>query len=141
MATYTTYSVGGETIAAVSGSNYAGSPVVTVLTGVFDASKRALAAADIAEVVVIPAGTYVMKVFYRVLTADATQTLNVGDGADPDGYVAAADVGTANNSGVGAGALATGKYYASADTIDIEVPATKALDTLKVVISAACVIQ
>lgn len=140
MATYTTYN-DGKTIAASSGGNYAGSPVVTVLTGVYDASKRALAAADVAEVINVPAGTYVMKVFYRVVTGDATQTLNVGDGADPDGYVAAADVATAGNSGVGAGALATGKYYATADTIDIEVPATKALDTLKVIVSASCVIQ
>jgi hypothetical protein len=141
MATFTTYSTDGKTIAATSGGNYAGSPIVTMLTNVFDASKRNLAAADVAEVLNIPAGTYVMKVFYRVLTADATQTLNVGDGADPDGYVAAADVATAGNNGVGGGALATGKYYATADTIDIEVPATKAFDTLKVVVSALCVIQ
>lgn len=140
MATYTTYK-DGKTIAAASGGNYAGSPVVTILTGTYDASRRALAAADVAEVINIPAGTYVMKVFYRVLTADATQTLNVGDDADPDGYVAAADVGTAGNNGVGAGALATGKYYATANTIDVEVPATKAFDTLKVIVSAACVLQ
>ena len=55
-----------------------------------------------------------------------------GDGTDPDGYVAVADVATAGNSGVGAGAYAAGKFYAAADTIDLEVPATKALDTLKV---------
>lgn len=131
MATFTTYT-DGSNIAASSGSNAAGYPAVSVITGVFDAAKRALAAADVAEVLNIPANTFVHKVFYEVLTGDATQTLNVGDGVDPDGYVAAADVATAGNSGVGGGALAGGKFYAAADTIDVEVPATKAFDTLKV---------
>lgn len=139
MATFTTY-LDGKGTAAGSGGNYAGSPVQTMLVGVFDAAKRSLAAADVVELINIPAGTYVTKVFYRVLTGDATQTMNVGDGADPDGYVAAADVATAGNAGVGAGALATGKFYAAADTIDIEVPATKAYDTLKVEVIVACVL-
>lgn len=135
MATYTTYK-DGKNIAAASGSNAAGTPATTVIVGDFDAALRNLAAADVAEVLNIPANTFVHKVFYDVVTGDATQTLNVGDGADPDGYVAAADVATAGNSGVGAGALASGKFYAAADTIDIEVPATKAFDTLKVKIMA-----
>jgi hypothetical protein len=65
----------------------------------------------------------------------------VGDGGDPDGFVAAADVGTAGNMANGGGAyiVAAGKFYSSADTLDIEVPATKAFDTLKVRISALCV--
>jgi hypothetical protein len=139
MATYTTY-LDGKDVAGASGGNYAGSPGPTVLVGIYDASRRPLAAADVATVVNIPANTYVTKVFYRVLTGDATQTLNIGDGADPDGYVAAADVATAGNVGVGAGALASGKLYTAADTIDIEVPATKALDTLKVEVIVSCVL-
>lgn len=135
MATFTTYK-DGSGIAASSGSNAAGYPATNVLVGFYDASKRSLAAADVAQVIDIPANTYVHKVFYKVMAADATQTLNVGDGVDPDGYVAAADVGTLGNSGVGAGALAAGKFYAAADTIDIEVPATKAFDTLKVKVVA-----
>lgn len=131
MATFTTYS-DGSTVAGLSGSNAAGYPANSVIMGEYDATKRNLAAADVATVLNIPANTYVHKVFYKVTGADATQTLNVGDGADVDGYVAAADVGTLGNSGVGAGAFATGKFYAAADTIDIEVPATKAFDTLKV---------
>lgn len=131
MATFTTYS-DGTNIAASSGSGAASYPAQSTIQGVFDASKRALAAADVVTVLNLPAGTYVHKVFYKVLAGDATQTMNVGDGADPDGYVAAADVATTGNSGVGAGALATGKFYAAADTIDIEVPALKAFDTLKV---------
>ena len=131
MTAFTTYT-DGTTVASASGSNAASYPAVTTIQGVFDASRRNLAAADTMEVLNIPAGTFVHKVMYKVLTGDATQTLNVGDGVDPDGYVAVADVATAGNVGVGAGAFATGKFYATADTIDIEVPATKAFDTLKV---------
>lgn len=135
MATFTTYA-NGKNIAASSGSNAAGTPANTVIVGEFDASLRNLAAADVATVLNIPANTFVHKVFYEVVSADATQTMNIGDGADVDGYVAAADVATVGNANVGAGAFATGKFYASADTIDIEVPATKALDTLKVKVMA-----
>lgn len=138
MATYTTY-VGGEVVANGSGGNAAGFPMRTVLTGVFDTSLRNLAAADVLEVVKIPAGTLVESVLLEVLTVDATQTVNVGDGADPDGYVAAADAAVLGTV-LGAGALAGGKFYAAADTIDVEVPATKALDTLKGRIIVACTI-
>jgi len=75
-------------------------------------------------------------VFYQVLTADATQTLNIGDGSDVDGFVAAADVATVGNTGMGAGAYSAGKFYTAADTIDLEVPTSKALDTLKIRVSA-----
>lgn len=139
MATYTTYN-DGVTISASSGSNAAGSPAVTVIEGIYDAGRRNLAAADVVEVLKIPAKTQVLKVFYEVLTADATQTLNIGDGADVDGYVAAGDVGTAGNTAAGAGAFATGKYYSAADTIDLEVPTGKALDTLKIRVCAAVVL-
>lgn len=131
MATFSTYLDGSSTTNG-NGSNAAGFPAVTVFEGVYDSSKRALAAADVVELIKIPARSYVVKVFYHVLNGDATQTLNVGDGTDPDGYVAAADVATAGNAGVGGGAYAAGKFYTAADTIDIEVPATKAFDTLKV---------
>lgn len=139
MTTYTTYA-DGVTATVAGGSNAAGFPAVTVLENVFDASRRNLAAADVIELISIPAKTYVLKVFYEVLTADATQTLNVGDGTDPNGYVAAADVGTAGNNGVGAGAYASGVYYSAADTIDIEVPSGKAYDTLKVRVFAHAVV-
>ena len=121
------------------GGNAAGTPAADVLQAVFDAATLNLAAADVVELIAVPAGTWVEKVHYEVLTADATQTLNIGDGANVAGYVAAADVGTAANSGIGAGAFASGKYYAAADTIDLEVPATKALDTLKIRVTASVV--
>lgn len=142
MTTFTTYT-DTKGIAAQSGSNAAGWPAVTVIQGVFDASKRNLAAADVATVLNIPANTFVHRVMYKVETADATQTINVGDGSDVDGFLAAVDVGTAGNSGATALALTegtpntvtgytSGKFYSAADTIDIEVPSGKSLDTLKI---------
>lgn len=140
MATYTTYDSGKAIIAG--GLEGASAPIRGVLTGVFDASLRNLAAADVVTIIDIPAGTVVEGVCYEVVNADATQTMDIGDGVDPNGWVAVADVGTAGNSGIGAGALAVavglGKYYAAADTIDIAVPATKAYDTLKVKVTALC---
>jgi hypothetical protein len=145
MATYTTYT-DNSVIASSSGGNYAGTPMQTVLTGVFDASKRNLAAADVAEVVNIPAGTHVQQVFVEVLVVDdATHVFNVGDGTDPNGYVtgAAADaLATVQGGGayVDATAAGVGKFYAAADTIDIEAATGDPLDTLKVRISVACTI-
>jgi len=140
MATFNTYDKGDTTIGG--GGNAAGYPGATALVGEFDASRRNLAAADIVEIITVPAGTIVNSVVYEVITGDATMTMDVGDGVDPNGYVAAADVATAGNTGVGGGALAIavgpGKYYAAADTIDITVPATKAYDTLRVKVTAFC---
>lgn len=138
MATYTTYTDGSPTAAPDPGSARS-FPGHDVLVGTFNAANRNLAAADVVELINIPAMTLVTNVAYETVTGDATQTLNVGDGADPDGYVAAADVGTTGNSGLGAGALAGGKLYTAADTIDIEVPATKAFDTLVVKVTVSVV--
>jgi hypothetical protein len=136
----TTYA-DGSSIANKGGSNAAGYPAVTIFENTFDASKRPLVATDVVELIKIPANSFVLKVMYKVITGDATQTLNIGDGSAVAGYVAAADVGTAGNSGVGAGSLATGKFYAAADTIDLEVPATKALDTLVVKVVAVVAVM
>lgn len=149
MATYTTYS-DGTTVTASGGSNAAGSPAVTVIENIFDAGRRNLAAADVVEVISIPAKTRVLNVFYEVLTADASQTLTIGDGDDTDGYIAGADVGTAGNAGCSALALteaapntvtgySNGKFYSAADTIDLLVPTSKAFDTLKVRVCATVV--
>jgi len=141
MATYTTYS-DGTTVTASGGSNAAGFPAVTVIENIFDAGRRNLASADVIELIKIPAKTRVLNVFYEVLTADATQTVSIGDATDPDGYLAAADVGTDGNVGCSTLALTTGtpntvtgysngKFYSAADTIDLVVDSGKALDTLK----------
>lgn len=130
MATFTDYA-DGRTIANSGGTGAAGFPAVTTMQNVFDASRRNLAAGDVVEVLAVPAGCYVHKVFVEVLDGEAGQTINVGDGADPDGYVAAGDASTAGYL-VGGGALASGKLYTEADTIDIEVPATMAYTSLRV---------
>lgn len=94
------------------------------------ASATALAATDVLEVLPVPAGTFVLSVGYDVTTAEgAAATIDVGDGADPNGYLDAVDL---NSTGSGAMALAlteaapntvtgysAGKYYAADDTIDI----------------------
>lgn len=139
MATFTTYTDGSNI--ASSATAAASFPMQTTIEGTFDASRRNLAAEDVATLIDIPAGTFVHKVFIHVITADASQTLNVGDGADPDGYVAAADVGTADTRAMGAGAFAAGKFYTAADTIDLEVPATMAFDTLKVRVVASVTVM
>jgi hypothetical protein len=151
--TQTTYT-DGTTITASGGSNAAGSPSVTVIENIFDASRRGLAhdGTDyaVAEVLKIPAKTRVLNVFYEVLTADASQTINIGDGTTVDGYLAAADVGTDGNVGCSTLALTTGtpntvtgysggKFYSAADTIDIVPHTSKTLDTLKIRICATVV--
>ena len=139
MATFTTY-LDHSPVVRSGGSNAAGFPKITTFENTFDATRRPLAAADVVELINIPPGTLVTKVFVQVLNGEADQTLNVGDGADPDGYVAAANVATTGTRVMGAGAFgAAGKFYATGDTIDIEVPANKAYATLKVRVVVACV--
>ena len=150
MATYTTYT-DGTSIVAASGGNYAGAPVRTVLTGIFDAAKRNLTAADVAEVLSIPAGTWVESVILEILTAEnsATPTISVGDGTSTSGWVSAVDSSAAAGTkylGAGALAIATGtsqtngKFYSTADTLDLLIPTGDAATTLKVKVYAVCTI-
>lgn len=134
MTAYTTWNDGTDSTLQ-SGRNEAGAPAFTVLQGVYDAKRRPLASTDTIELIDVPAGMYVTHVFYRVLTADSGVGINVGDGTDPNGWVADADVGTAGNIGIGAGAYAGGKHYTAADTIDIECVSGDAYDTLKVAVT------
>lgn len=140
MATYTTYT-DGTTIKkqAAPRGNSSGTPYLLVAD--YDATRRNGAAADIFEIADIPAGTLVLHAVVETIAADATQTLNVGDGGDPNGFADAVDVGTLGNIANGAGAyvVAAGKFYATADTLDLEVPAGKAWDTLKARVSILCV--
>jgi len=136
MATFTKY-LDGRPVVASGGGNAAGYPAVTVIQNTFDASRLPLDAADVVEVLNVPAGTFVHKVFVEVLNGETGQTLNVGDGTDPDGYVAAAAVATDGVRLMGGGAYSAGKFYAEADTIDVAVPATMAYDTLRVRVVAS----
>jgi peptidoglycan hydrolase-like protein with peptidoglycan-binding domain len=91
------------------------------------AGATALAAADVLQVLPIPAKSLVMHVGVDVSTAGTSGlTLDVGDGTDPDGYldgVSGAAVGSfasvtteAADAIVG---LSAGKYYSAADTVDV----------------------
>jgi len=140
MATYNAYpGADGALIVDGNGSNAAGAPAVTVLDGTFDASLLNLAANDVVEVIKVPKGTLVLNVMYEVINGDATQTVNIGDGADVDGWVAAASVATAGSVGHGGGAFAGGKFYSADDTIDIECPTAGAHDTMKIRVFAHAV--
>jgi len=105
------------------------------------AGLTALAAADILEVLPIPAGSIVSNVGMVVSTiAGVTSTLSIGDGSSQVGYLAATSLQTAATSGgvpvLAAGAFAPtlsgGKVYAAADTIDV---------TLGTAVPAAAVVR
>ena len=89
------------------------------------AGLTALAATDVLEVIKIPANTLVTSVALNVTTAEGgTLTIDVGDGADPDGYLDGVNANTAAayslapSAGTPTG-YADGKYYTAADTIDV----------------------
>ena len=84
---------------------------------VINFSETACLSGDVVQCLDIPANSVVFKVGAKVLTAEAgTHTL--GDGADVDGYLTALDSSSTGVSLAG-GALAGGKYYSVADTIDL----------------------
>ena len=95
------------------------------------ASATALGANDVIEALAIPAKTMVLAVGIDVTTAEgATQTFDVGDGSDVDGFLDGVNgnaVASYANSLVLAEAApntvvgySNGKYYSAADTIDIK---------------------
>jgi hypothetical protein len=90
----------------------------------------ALASGDVLEVMPLRAKTLVMHVGLEVVSGGTTGlTLDVGDGADADGYLdgvagdaagSFASVATvAGDPGALVG-LSAGKYYTAADTIDVK---------------------
>lgn len=108
------------------------SPVYTV-TKTFDAAAAAvengtaILANDVFELIDVPANTFVHSVRLQVLTAEgAASTVDIGDGATADGYLDGADVNTTTNSnswdedGTKTEAFGHGKFYATADTIDLK---------------------
>lgn len=92
---------------------------------------------DVYQILSVPAGTVVLGVYSRIITAfTATLTLDIGDGDDPNGWLATAKVApqTADTAGVykdpklpTAEAYAGGKKYLVADTIDIDFGTTAPL--------------
>ena len=101
-------------------------------SNIVDFSKQTLDAgnADIAQVINVPADTWVVQVLVRTITAETTNgTVDLGSGLDVDQWGDALVVSTA------AGDLPTldaAEYFAAADTIDI----TATTDTADVDIDA-----
>lgn len=110
--------------------------------------------ADTMQVLDVPAGTFVSAVILNITTEQTagtdTITLDVGDGDDADGWLDGVDAETAAVLLSGTGTWETaqspafgisGKYYASADTIDVLVNnsgSTDATDDLVFEITAIC---
>jgi len=89
-------------------------------------AATSVSAADVVEVLDMPAGFFCSgDVYNRVVTAEgAACTATLGDATDADGYCASINFNA--TAGVTLKALeasdalgATGKYYATADTIDL----------------------
>lgn len=130
MAVISTYT-NGESIAAASGGNYAGAPARTVLTGIYDSTRKnaASATSDTVPLVTIPAGTLVENVILEVVTGQATVTFAVGKTGSTAGYLAATGVATAGTKTAGTSAAlvtAGGDFFAAAGTIDLLVAGANA---------------
>ena len=100
----------------------------TCRRNVLDFSIQNTAAADTVKAIAVPAGTLVKTAYVRVITADATQTMDIGDGTTADAFGADVSVATAGDV-VGGTIVET--YFSSAGYITLTVPATMAWDTLK----------
>lgn len=92
--------------------------------------SRLISSADAAttvQAIDVPAGTLVKSVWLVITTAitGGSPSWNVGDGDDTDGWIATADITEATAGtykGIAANTASysnTGRYYASADTIDV----------------------
>lgn len=122
-----------------------------VLSNVIDLTGVIPVANDIYQCLPVPAGTLVRAVKIKWITpmVGTSGTIDVGDGAGVDSWDAAVDcktsAGTFTHSIVGTDAFAVaasdGKFYASADSIDVKIKAIHADATAgaKFKIMAFCV--
>lgn len=148
MAVRSTY-LGGASTTAGAGANAAGFPAYTVFENVVDCSKLSTAAAqnDVIEALAIPAGTLIQGVMWEVETVEgAARNFAIGDGSNTAGFIAST---SANSLASGCTALALtegtpntvtgyygGKYYDTADTIDILAVTSGGLTTAKIRVKA-----
>lgn len=139
MAIVTTFTDGQQTHQKLGGD-------VVSVENKLDFSATNADASDVIQALKIPAGALVKNVWVTVLTAEGgTSTATVGDGdgaGDWDASTnlnAAANVVTAGLPGTDTYATA-GKYYASADTIDLTLSAN-AVDAAILNVSAEYVIK
>ena len=110
-----------------------------VVTKRFNAANRNLAQNDIAQLIPVKNGDCVLNVVSRVVTVDAANTFDVGDGATVDGFVdgdTAEDLGYSLSSLAGAEGFAIPKVYAADDTIDLKSLGAAALDGAVIEVSA-----
>lgn len=108
---------------------HAGTGKHYVMYAKVDLSSYTMVAADVYQLLAIPANTLVRNVKVKMVTPAVGTTLtgNFGDGAGADSWDAAVDLkgaaGTWTTSLVGtdayAAAAAQGKFYSAADTIDL----------------------
>jgi hypothetical protein len=120
----------------------------TITTDRVTAGATALGAGDILQALHVPANTFVISAGINVTTVEgATQTFDLGDGDDPDGYLdgvngnAVASYSPTHVLTEGAPnviiGLGKGKMYTAADTIDLV--QVNACDTAVVVVWAIMV--
>jgi len=121
-----------------------------VVTKTLDCNVDNLAQNDIAQLIDVPANTYVLMVRWEVETVEGgARNFAIGDGSDTDGFVPTT---SANSLASGAMALAlaeaapntvggytNGKYYAAADTIDLLAVTADGLTGAKITVSALMV--
>lgn len=89
-----------------------------------DFSATSVSAADVVQALKIPANSLVTDVYVIVRTAEgATCTATVGDGDGTNSWDAStnlnATAGTVTSGAEGTDTYAVGKFYSSADTIDL----------------------
>jgi len=107
---------------------------------VIDLSITPSGTGDTVQCLNIPAGAFVTRVGLLVITVeDSTLTCTVGDGVDPNGWDAAVNLEslgmTQNDLDASTDAYGEGKYYGSADTVDV-VMSANAGDTAKFMVWA-----
>lgn len=151
MTTYVNYP-NGRSIANAGGNGlYAGTPVRTCLSGVFDSALQNLASTDSATVLTIPKGTWVEAVLLTILTPETTgsSTISVGDAGGTSSWVSAVDstaVAGTTYLGAGAYAIATGtsatngKLYTSDTALNLYADSGKVATTLKVRVDVFCLL-
>jgi hypothetical protein len=140
-----TYNLTGTTVTSgvpsTAGEPWAAMPLYVAKSGLIDLSGYAttdgqLTAAAVLQVLSVPANTLVLQVAVEVATAavGTTLTANVGDGSGADSWNAAIDIKTAGTyifSTVGTDAYASasnmGKFYSTADTIDLTIGTSTAI--------------
>lgn len=114
--------------ARAGGSNAAGNPSVSVFENTYDIDKGGVTNLDVlTEFLAIPAGSYVLGCQVTVDTIEAVVTIDVGDSADPNGFVAAQALAVAGRfDGTGAyvntaGAMPKPRYYDADDFLSVTI--------------------